>query len=272
MIKKISILLLFCIILSAGELEKQKSLADSLFDARDYFNAITEYKRLGYFDKSDEFAFISNFKIGLAYKFGARLDNAVKAFAKALLKSTTQKEKMAAKEELVKVNILSRNTKKAHLYLNELDRDINYNEKNLHYWRGWVFMFEDKWDFAAEEFAKIRSDHELKLFCESVNNEKYSVTLAQLLSYILPGSGQFYSGNYLSGLMSLGWNILWGYTTVNAFMEERVFDGLMVGNLLWLRFYRGNNQNAKKFAEQKNIEIINQAYRYLKNSYKGLKP
>lgn len=253
-------------------LERQKHLADSLFAAGDYFNAVTEYSRLEYFDNRNDYTFIANFKIGLAYKYGSLLDNALKAFAKSLLKAGTDKEKITAKEEIVKINILRRDTDKAHQYLNELAKDINYSENDLSYWRGWTFMFQDKWDLAALEFGKIKIDHELKIFCESVNNDKYSVTLAQILSYILPGSGQFYTGNYLSGLMSLGWNVLCGYTTVNAFVEERVFDGLMVGNLLWLRFYRGNNQNAEKFAVQKNTEIVNQAYRYLKNSYKGLKP
>jgi hypothetical protein len=88
----------------------------------------------------------------------------------------------------------------------------------------------------------------------------------------VPGAGQIYTGNYLSGILSLGWNILWGYTTITAFQANRIFDGIMVGDLLWLRFYNGNNQNAEKFAIEKNLEISNNALIYLQNVYTGEKP
>jgi hypothetical protein len=76
----------------------------------------------------------------------------------------------------------------------------------------------------------------------------------------------------VSGFISIGWNVLWGYLTINAFMEDRVFDGFVVGTLLWWRFYSGNIQNAEKFATEKNLEKTNSALRYLKNNYPGNKP
>ena len=133
-------------------------------------------------------------------------------------------------------------------------------------------MLSDDWSNASICFEQIDSMHQLKILSDSVVEEKYSVTFAKVISYILPGSGQFYTGNYLSGLMSLGWNILTGYLTINSFIEDRVFDGIVIGNLLWLRFYNGNVQNAEKFAKEKNIEIANEALRYLKNNYEGNKP
>jgi hypothetical protein len=76
----------------------------------------------------------------------------------------------------------------------------------------------------------------------------------------------------LSGTLSLGWNILFGYLTINAIVEDRIFDALIIGNFLWLRFYSGNIQNAEKFAVQKNLQISNKALEYLENQYKGEKP
>jgi hypothetical protein len=55
-------------------------------------------------------------------------------------------------------------------------------------------------------------------------------------------------------------------------VEDRIFDGLAVTNLLWFRFYRGNLQNAEKFAVEKNLQITNKSLSYLQYSYKGLKP
>ena len=133
-------------------------------------------------------------------------------------------------------------------------------------------MFNDEWDKAAAEFTKVDPDHELAALALQVSEDQYSVSLARTLSYIIPGSGQFYTGEYLSGMMSLGWNVLWGYLTINAFIEERVFDAVVIANFLWLRFYRGNVQNAEKFAIERNIEISNKALNYLQFKYPGEKP
>jgi len=89
---------------------------------------------------------------------------------------------------------------------------------------------------------------------------------------IIPGAGQFYTGEYVSGLLSLGWNVLWGYLTIKSFVDDRIFDGIMVGSLLWLRFYNGNTYNAEKFAEEKNLLISNKALLFLQHGYEGEKP
>ncbi len=118
----------------------------------------------------------------------------------------------------------------------------------------------------------VRLDTNLSTFCNDIDDKRYSTVLATVFSVIIPGSGQIYTGHYLSGLLSLGWNVLWGYVTVNAFIDNRIFDGFAVANLLWLRFYNGNLQNAKKFAEENNLKISNRALYYLQYQYKGLKP
>jgi hypothetical protein len=156
--------------------------------------------------------------------------------------------------------------------LDELEKKWIERSNEINYWRGWAYIFNDQWDKAGEEFAKISESHELKILAEQTHNEKYSETFAKISSAIIPGFGQFYTGEYVSGLLSLGWNLLWGYISVDAFLNDRIFDGLAVTNFLWFRFYRGNIQNAEKFAEEKNVEISNKTLYYLQNHYKGLKP
>ena len=169
---------------------------------------------------------------------------------------------------------MRRTTNRALSLLDTIEKDVRFSEKHneIYYWRGWAYIFADEWDKASDQFARISNENELKRFCDSTDNQKYSVLEAQLLSYFIPGAGQIYTGNYLSGILSLGWNILWGYTTITAFQANRIFDGIMVADLLWLRFYNGNNQNAEKFAIEKNLEISNGALLYLQRIYKGEKP
>jgi len=256
------------------DLSKQLDYADVLFENEIYFDSITEYKRLLFFDKLNLYDYDANLKIALAYKEGAKYDNAVKFFKEAELAAGNENEKYIVKMNIVRVNILRRTTMSALLLLQELEDDSKYAERlnDIYYWRGWAHLMADDWEKASVSFARIDPNHPLKLLSDNVLTDKYSVNFAKVISYILPGAGQFYTGNYLSGLMSLGWNVLWGYLTITSFVEDRALDGILIGSLLWMRFYRGNVQNAEKFAVEENIRISNKAYQFLENNYTGSKP
>jgi len=257
-----------------ASLQKQYELAFDLFKNEKYFDAITECKRLLFFDKDSIYTFKANELIGQSYKAGGKYSEAITYLTYAELNAHNKEEIFRIKTEIVRVNILRRTTGRALQILDELEKDPDFNLKmnEVNYWRGWAYIFADDWDKSAISFSKINSNHELKLLSEKIEAEKYSVNLAKAMSYIIPGTGQFYTGNYLSGLISLGWNLLWGFITINSFIDERIFDGFAVGSLLWLRFYRGNIENAGNFAREKNLEIVNKALYYLQYDYPGLKP
>lgn len=254
-------------------LEEQMRRAESLFNSGKYFDAVTEYKRAEFFDAGKGLAYKTNFMIGLCYKAGLKYDDAIYYIGKALSASETAEENFTASVELVKLNILKRNLSNAYAKIGSLKKrykDLPHSEE-LNYWLGWAYMFDGKWEEAGKIF-ETEGREELAAICKKVAGEEYDVTFAKLISYIVPGAGQFYTENYLSGAMSFGWNLLWGYLTVNAFVAGRIFDGFVIGNMLWFRFYRGNFQNAEKFAVEKNIKIYNNAYDYLMKNYKGKKP
>ena len=256
------------------DLEAQYKLANELYKNEEYFDAITEFKRLLFFDKDKEYTYSADELIGKSYKMGAKFSEAIRYFFLAGLHASNNEQLYNSKIEIIKINILRRTIGRALILLDSLEKDKRFFNKKeeIIYWKGWAFIFDDKWDSAAAEFNKIDSGRELKRISEEIESEKYSVTKAKILSFIIPGAGQFYTGNFISGILSLGWNLLWGYITVNAFADNRAFDGLAVGELLWLRFYRGNVQNAEKFAEEKNREISNKTLKYLQFNYKGEKP
>ena len=253
--------------------DEQFNYAKKFFEEEKYFDAVTEFKRLLYFDSSGDYTYDANFLIGLSYKFGGKFSDAIENFSQAELKSETVDEIFDSRLEIIKVNILRRTTARAFNMLDSLRNDprFNNNLEEINYWRGWTYIFSEDWEKAASTFSEISRSHQLVVLCDSINNELYDPQLAKYLS-IVPGAGQFYTGEYVSGLISIGWNILWGYLTINAFIEDRVFDGLLIGSLLWWRFYSGNIQNAEKFAIDNNLEITNSALRYLQNDYNGRKP
>jgi TM2 domain-containing membrane protein YozV len=255
-------------------LERQYNFADSLFSSGNYFDAVTEFKRLLFFDEQNKYAFDANYKIALSYKAGAYFENAIKYFTLAK-NNSNEKEKIWESEiQIIRCNILRKKNEQTLKMIRELEKGNLTDEKNaeLNYWRGWSFMLADKWDSAYVYFSLTDEGKELTEFSKTVIDEKYSVTFAKVISYFLPGAGQIYAGRYVSGLLSLGWNALFGYFTINAFVSDRIFDGIAVGALLWLRFYRGNIQNAEKFAVENNVEIANNMLEFIQNNYKGRKP
>jgi tetratricopeptide (TPR) repeat protein len=262
------------VILPQVRLEDQLNKAKILYSQGEYFSTITELKRLIFFDKDRKYSFTSNELIGECYKKGAKFSDALNYFTRAEIAAVSPEEVYNCRINIIRINILRRTTNRALSLLDTIEKDVRFSErhKEIYYWRGWAYIFADEWDKASNQFERISNENELKKFCDSTDNQKYSVLESKLLSYFIPGAGQIYTGNYLSGILSLGWNILWGYTTITAFQANRIFDGIMVADLLWLRFYNGNNQNAEKFAIEKNLEISNGALLYLQRIYKGEKP
>lgn len=267
-------LLLSTCINAQTELFEQFHYAQSLYENENYFDAVTEFKRVLFFDDQKEFQYSANFYIADSYKSGGMFSEAIRYFTLAELASQTIEHVYVCKIEIIKLNILRRTTERANRLIDELLSDERFINKieELYYWKGWSYIFSDKWKEASNEFSKINPDHQLASFSQTVYDSLYNEQFAKVLSYIIPGAGQFYTGEYLSGILSLGWNVLWGYLTINAFIEERVFDGLAVANLLWLRFYNGNVYNAEKFAIEKNKKITNRALEYLQSIYDGDKP
>lgn len=253
-------------------LERQKVYADSLFANRKFFDAVTEYKRLIFFDTDSLFQYESAMQIGYSYKAGGFTANALRYFTLAEMSAESNERRNDALLEKAKIYMLRRSTAAALNTIEQLEQDYHLDTSTAAYWRGWTYLFNDEWDKAANEFATVDTAAFLKNFCNTVHQNKYSVSFAVAMSYIIPGAGQIYTGNYLSGLLSLAWSALWGYFTVKAFIDERIFDGIATGNFLFLRFYRGNIQNAGKFAEEKNRLITNDALRYLQFKFEGQKP
>jgi tetratricopeptide (TPR) repeat protein len=256
------------------QLSAQFDYANTLYSTGNFFDAITEYKRLIFFDSTKIFYYRSIFQIGKCYKAGAKFDEAIKYFSISELNASNDDERFNSLIENVRCNLLRKTTARAHQLLNEMEHKFAGLDSgnSINYWRGWAYVFENNWNYAAHSFAKISPNHQLKLLCDKIESEKVSVTFATVISYILPGAGQIYTGNFLSGFLSLGWNVLAAYLTINAFNAARIFDGIAILTLLWQRFYIGNIQSAREFAVSKNIEIANSALFYLQNQFKGTKP
>lgn len=269
-----TILLISCVSFAQNSFDAQFNYAKKLYNNEKYFDTVTELKRLLFFDENSENNYKANLLIGKSYKQGAKFSDAIRFLTLAEIYAQNINELYETRIEIIRINILRKTTRRAFKLLDSLQTDERFADRKdeIKYWRGWAYMFADDWKQAAQTFAEIDSTHVLKTLAEEVDDELYSVSFAKTISYIIPGAGQIYAGEYISGLLSLGWNVLWGYLTIKAFIAERIFDGIVIANFLWLRFYRGNLQNAENFAMEKNLVRSNRALNYLQFEYDGLKP
>ncbi|MCX8010545.1 MAG: hypothetical protein N3A61_05285, partial [Ignavibacteria bacterium] len=272
-----------CYSLDICELTSIKSIyeyAQKLIENENYNEAITKLKFILFVDKEHEFSFIVNKLIGECYAHLKSFTFTEKFFLDALRHSRNLREVIEVKFELLKVYLRDRNTEKAEIVLNELTnrRDMNQFKDEINYWSGWVHLYKGQYIKAKEKFnsivdssfvthSKLLSD-----ICDSILAEQKSEFKAVLLSAIVPGTGQIYSGEFLSGLISFGWNALWTYLTLDAVTSERYFDASIIGSLLWYRFYSGNIQNAQSSIENFNTKVSNNWLNYLQNNFKGPKP
>ncbi len=269
-----TILLISCATFAQNSLDAQFNFAKKLYNDEKYFDTVTELKRLLFFEENSDYNYEANLLIGKSYKQGAKFSDAIRHLTSAEINVKNIDELYETRIEIIRINILRRTTRRAFKLLDSFGSDERFiDRKNeIKYWRGWAYMFADDWEQAAQTFAEIDTNHVLKTLAEEVGDDLYSVSFAKTISYIIPGAGQIYTGEYISGLLSLGWNVLWGYLTIEAFIAERIFDGIVIANFLWLRFYRGNLQNAENFAMEKNLVRSNRALNYLQFEYDGLKP
>jgi hypothetical protein len=269
-----AILLISFASFAQNSFDAQFNFAKKLYSDEHYFDTVTELKRLLFFDENSEYNYEANLLIGKSYKQGAKFSDAIRHLTLAEINAKNIDELYETRIEIIRINMLRRTTRRAFKLLDSLETDARFIDRKdeIKYWRGWAYMFADDWEQAAQTFAEIDTNHVLKTLAEEVDNDLYSVSFAKTISYIIPGAGQIYTGEYISGLLSLGWNVLWGYLTIKAFIAERIFDGIVIANFLWLRFYRGNLQNAENFAMEKNLVRSNRAVNYLQFEYDGLKP
>jgi hypothetical protein len=250
--------LLIINVLSQSTKQQQYEYANNLFAQEKYFDAITELKRLQFFDKQNAFSFQTNLLIGKCYKAGAKFDDAIKYFTLAEINAKNDSKYFEAQILNIRTNILRRTNKQAERMLNKLLADTRFifKEKEIKYWIGWNLMFTNQWQSAYLIFKEEDLDTTLANLCKSVDETLYSENFAKYSSYIIPGLGQIYTGDL----------------TINSFIEDRALDGLIIGNLLWLRFYSGNIKNAEKFAAQKNLQLSNDAMEYLQKNFYGERP
>lgn len=228
------------------------SFGDSLYAKQNFLVAQNEYQRAYFFSNRDKKQMLST-KIADCLMVLKEFGTAKAYCDSALYYSVTVTDSTDSRFRKVMCYILEQNYGYALLKLEELKSDSSENfELRRNFLQGICYFGIEKYDQAFQLFDKaiLPTDtlrrSELQLLSDRRKNLKQpSAALATLMSIVVPGSGQLYTGNYFSGFNSIvlltGLGIL-GYH-LPAF-------SIFIAPFL-SRYYVGGILHANRFAKEK---------------------
>lgn len=262
--------------------EKTYAYGIDLMNRKEYYNAITEFKRYLFLGESKTQKEEAELNIGLCYLGGKEFNNARRIF-NPLYDHPNPKIRTRAQLRIADTYLYEE--------LNNIKPIIHYDHPmSIHfsteYYREFIDNNKDTSPLEEEAYYKLITIHmlnfnplkaqyllydfqptiteyknkinKLKIMIPAIKNpRKKSETLAVIFSVILPGSGQMYAGDVKEGFIALGVNSLFGLGTYYAFTKSNLL-GFIVGYYT-LSFYVGNINNAilavDKYNENQKMQI-----------------
>jgi tetratricopeptide (TPR) repeat protein len=218
--------------------------AESLFAERDYYRAITEYKRFLFLHPDSPKVPWVRFRIGESYLAGGKLDAARFAFEDLLKVQPDPRIRSFAALSMARAFYKRGMLQQSAGVLDELiprldDPDL---KGQALYLSGCARLKIGEVKSARAAFENISNDHQLAergrwLSEQMVRAEdlpEKSPVLAGLLS-IVPGLGHIYLGEYAVAFTALCWNGLFGFATYDGFRRGHYGVGALLAamELLW---------------------------------------
>ena len=245
-------------VLESGAGAADLSIADTLFHQKDYFQAVTEYKRFLFFHsgKNDSLAMQAWFQMGLCYRNSREWESARSAFDTVRMFSDSGGLGERVRFQSALVQLAQGSIGEAEFEfagLAKFSPDSLVRSKAL-FFRGICQIKRYSWEEARNSFQMyaIQSQGAIPQRLDSLLREALrfrwkSPETAKWLSTALPGLGQTYAGSPLEGLYSLTLNASSVWLLVYFLTQGQIVDGLLASILLE-RFYFGNREKASQLA------------------------
>jgi len=252
-------------VLVIGE-EVQMRLGDGFMAEREYYRAVTEYKKFLMLFPGSPQEPKALFQIGTAYFQGGEYLEAARAFARVRQTYSAQYFVRAAWLEGVSYSKLGRH----HEAISAFERAMGYDDSHPNAadallgkalatfdlgdvtgCRHELFRFQELYPGDPRAEGAREAIAELDRYQDSPRKSR---VLAGSMSTVIPGSGQMYAGYYRDGLMALTVNGLFIAGTVIAINDENYPLAILAGGF-GLPFYVGNIYGAANAAGRYNLGL-----------------
>lgn len=211
------------------------AFADSLFIEKDYFRAITEYKRLLFYGTTDSARTLD--KISQCYALSGKYEKAAEFLSLAMQNSM---DDIIPEEWSFRLSWYLYKTKKpeqARIVLEDVNSNLGKQMVGLFY------LCEGK-----TKEARLYLEKRYKIYDEN----KIS-----FISTFFPGGGQIISGSFIEGIFTSMLIGGLGYLSYKSLAKKDYFNFIFIGSW-FLRFYRGNIDRTKQIVRKKNYKLRQQ--------------
>lgn len=243
--------------LPATSADSDLDLARALFQEGDYYRAITEAKRFLFLHPTDSRKWEVSLLIGQAY-----WEQGQPAAARGALRPVAEQRDrpdLTVQAMMMIGQCLERtDSHAAQAYYFQLTTTQGLppaNQFNLRnqarYRQGWVLVELGRFEQAAAVFRQVEDHHQLKVSATSLSVwvrdgtkiEPRSPALAGILSAVLPGVGQLYTGHLIEAAIAFGLNLIFILAVIQAW-RARTWLVLILLLIMEIGWYGGNIYNA----------------------------
>lgn len=272
-IKKLYILFLmicnlFIFTIKAQTLEESLNFADKQFELKNYRLAIKEYQRVLFFDDGKNTDYVYK-QLATVYFVNGYYSDAAHYYELAYKTAFNDSLKTELIFKKASCYMLDSKFRMAIFELMNLPDsfDIQFNNRKNFYFAVCYWGLEE-FEKSKKYFLSIipdeRKDDKEKivlLFSKKKNLYRPNPKTAKIMSMIIPGSGQIYSGDIKNGLNSF--ILTGGFVVLGIYMTEyyTFFDAFLTAAPWFMRYYQGGFQKAKQIAAQKRDKRRNKTYK-----------
>ncbi len=253
---------------NAQNLEESLAFADKQFEQKNYRLALKEYKRVLFFNTGKNIDYLYR-QIASIYFVRHDYLNAAYNYELAYKTARNTEKKIDYIFKKASCYMLDNKFRMATFELMNLpdSSDNAFNARKNFYFAVCYWGLED-FDKAKEHFlAMIPANHPASrdeintLFAKKKNLYRPNPKTAKIMSMILPGLGQFYSGDVKNGLNSLA--LTGGLVVLGIYMTEyySFLDAFLTAAPWFMRYYKGGYQKAEQIARHKRDNRRNRTYK-----------
>lgn len=253
------------LVATAQDVSQTRAFADSLFSAGHALEALPAYERAAYFMRPDIDAVVLE-RIADCNLAAGKIETALEYYDHSYFAQTNDSIK---KELIFKKSacfIRSHNYKFALMELLSMDTGLDSRfdqKKNFYLGMTWFGMEDYAKSETFFENAVTGYDNKLKIrtiFADPKRFQRPNPKAASWLSIFIPGSGQIYSGEVVSGINSL---LLTGsFLALGFYLASvtTVFDAIITALPWFQRYYQGGFQRAAEMAKNKREDNRNKIF------------
>jgi tetratricopeptide (TPR) repeat protein len=246
-------------------------MGDLYAGKRAFDKAITEYKRVLFFNRDEGIASSVHAKIAACYQAQQRWPEAIFHLRRSIQTAVSLQEIEDREFDLIAALLASGRDNEAELHLLRLREYSELDARRVSLYLCISQTYRGHWEKAAEELRRafpageIADEQTLEqieklelLFAEAQSTPRKSPNGAAWLSTAVPGAGQLYAGEPWDGLNAFVVNAGLATLIFAAVKQEWYLEGVLLFLYPLRRYYLGNRDNAKLAAERSNLTVDDQ--------------